>query len=344
MSKYDITSDFEDLHSTDAEEDNSNVTVNLLDEDDAPAPKAESEALDYENDEQKDSDLFDDIDPDFGDDDETLEVPEIDEEEEEDEEVEDQEDDDDQKYSKNVKKRIDRERRRANRERDLRQATQKRLDRIEARQDARANEDSFRQEEGEINGKLADLRKQKAQAIEEGDTDLQIDLDDQMLDLKADLRTKRAVVDEAKARLKDIEADTQDGNIDIDVTKLGAKAQAWINAHPEFETDPKFRRAVLAADNFITTSGSNPNTAKHYEKLEGLIAKDYPDYFPKAKARKRNKPAVTEGGRKSSKKFTGSRRRGKVVITSADKENMRRFGLDPSNSEHLRNYAANKED
>lgn len=339
MSKYDIESDFEDLHGTEANEDEGDVTVDLNENKIIQAAMEDSDNdLDYENDDQKDDDLFGDIEPQLEDegDDEGEE-----EEEEGEDEVDEEEDDDDAKYSKNVKKRIDRERRRANRERELREATQVRLDRIEAREDARANKDSFNEFEQETTGKLSDLRKKKAQAIEEGDTEAQMDIDDQMLDLKADLRTRKSSLDEATARLDDIK-DTTDG-IEVDVTKLGAKAQAWIAAHPEFNTDGKFRRAVLAADNFITTSGSNPNTKKHYEKLEGLIAKDYPDYFPKKRSSKRNKPAVTETGRKASKKFTGSRRRGKVTLTSADKENMRRFSLDPSNPEHLRQYAANKE-
>lgn len=351
--KYQIDSDFGDLH--DALDDEGELGTSIVDlQGKNPIVDA---ALADEDDDQgdgstKDGDKGVKDDPDFEEDDDDLfgELhEELDEEEDdgEDGEQEEEEDDeeeeasDDQKYSKNVKKRIDRERRRANRERQRREALESRLGKVENRLKRQADADAFAERKEEINGKLANLRKKKVEAIEEGNTEDQVELDDQILDLRTELRVEERRVKDAKETTDDL-SDVADG---IDYSKLAPKAQDWIGEHPEFKTDSKFKRQVIAADSYITSKGSNPNSDKHYARLEEMLQDDFPEYFdekPKRKKRKRRKPPVTESGRKV--KVRTRNRRGRVKITREDKQNMMRFGLDPSDPKHLREYAAVKED
>jgi len=341
--KYQVESEFADLHENvdpfgdDVEvdiEDSDNEIVKAALRDEKDSLKAKDGQPD-----EDDDDLFDDISPTLPDDFDEEDEDGQDEDGDEEEDTEDEDDEEDaDSYSKKVRKRIEREKRRADRERERREALEQRFSKIEAKLAQQANEDAYNLRKDEIEGKIAELKKKKAEAYENGDTDAQVEIDDQMLDLRTELRFEKSKLKEAQETKAEL--DSSDDGIDYD--KLAPKAREWVEAHPSFKSDKRFQRAVLAADSLISSKGSNPNTDKHYEKIQSLVEDEFPQYFDKKTQRPRRKPPVQESGRKAPTKR--SRRPGKVVITRTDKANMMRFGLDPQNPKHIREYARNKRD
>ena len=353
MSKYRVeNSVFADLHETDnAQFEDTEIDLRSGKEAKSKDKDKGTDAqldidreFEVEDDEDDDriEDLKSEADPDEGEE-EDEEEPEKGAADESEEEADEEDEDEGESYSKKVKARIDRERRRANRERERREALESRLTRLESRAKVDADEKEFESFKATTEAKLAELRAKKKEAIENGDTDAQIDLDEKILDARSDLKVREARVKEAKEVTRD-EGEIGDG---IDLSKMPPKAREWIDRHPRFKNDARFRRIVLAADNLVSGRGLNPNTERYYDAIEKIVADDFPDEFGKSKRkdrdeRKGRKPVVTNGRRNQG--AAEHRKPGRVKITADDKARMSQFGLDPENPQHLREWAANKMD
>jgi hypothetical protein len=168
-----------------------------------------------------------------------------------------------------------------------------------------------------------------------------IELDEKIFDVRADLRSAETKANEARQRLEETKrtGEVIDG---IDLGKLPPKAREWINAHPQFRSDEKFRRAVLATDNYLASKGLNHQSEDYWQKLEREVAEDFPQYFKKKPTIRRKPASATSGSKGTGRSAEVDRKRGKVRITAEDKRNMIRFNLDPNNRDHIREYAASK--
>lgn len=336
--RFDIQSQFEPLHGDAEHEDFEDEMV------DNPLTRAAKKQIaQEESGEDPDLDIdqkFDVDDEDGSDEDADSEDDEQDEDEEE-AEAPAEEEDETESYSDKVKKRIGREKKRSDRLQNQLSETEARLARLEARWEAEADDKKLTETQAQAQTKLEQLRATKREAIENGDTDKLMEIDDQIFDVRADLRNAETKAKEARQRLDETKrtGEVIDG---IDLGKLPKEARAWIDDHPQFRTDDKFRRAVLAVDNYLAAKGLNHQTKEYWQKLEREVAEDFPKYF-KRKPEIRRKPTTTTTGSKGASVSERSERaRGKVRITADDKRNMERFGLDPKNRDHLREFAAAK--
>lgn len=336
--RFDIQSQFEPLHGDTEHEDFEDEMV------DNPLTRAAKKQIaQEESGEDPDLDIdqkFDVDDEDGSDEDADSEDDEQDEDEEE-AEAPAEEEDETESYSDKVKKRIGREKKRSDRLQNQLSETEARLARLEARWEAEADDKKLTETQAQAQTKLEQLRATKREAIENGDTDKLMEIDDQIFDVRADLRNAETKAKEARQRLDETKrtGEVIDG---IDLGKLPKEARAWIDNHPQFRTDDKFRRAVLAVDNYLAAKGLNHQTKEYWEKLEREVAEDFPKYF-KRKPEIRRKPTTTTTGSKGASVSERSERaRGKVRITADDKRNMERFGMDPKNRDHLREFAAAK--
>lgn len=353
--KYVVESQFEDLHGNPADEpdleldvtdsDNPIIAAALSGADDNWEPpedddkKKPKKKVEDDEDDDDDDDLDDDLD-DEDDSDEEDDGDEGDDEDEDEDGDDDDDEDEDDKYSKNVKKRIDRERERA---RIAEQRAEARIRKMERRMKLRDAKDDLRDEERKAESKLRKLRKQKVDALEEGETERAVDIDDQILDIKSELKVKQAEV----KQLED--------NIDVDDGEdagVPEKGREWLAKYPEFHTNAQFKDVVLSADRMVARRGLDKNTDKYYEEIEKIIAVQFPEIVKprtvkrrtKKKATTRKKPAVGGTQRAGTRKRTNSKRRGVIRLTKTDQEQMRNFGLDPKNPVHAKEWAANKTD
>lgn len=344
--RFDIQSQFEPLHGDPEHEDFEDEMV------DNPLTRAAKKQIAREEGGEPELDIDKKFELEDDDEDDPDEETDLDEDAEADEDDEadepegaaaddDEDEDDDDSYSERVKKRIRREKKRSDRLQSQLSETETRLARLEARWEAEADEKKIAEKREKTQTKLEELRAQKREAIENGDTDKQLEIDEQIFDLRADLRSAETKAEEARRRLEESKRSGEviDG---IDLGKLPPQARSWIDKHPQFRTDEKFRRAVLAVDNYLTSKGLNHQTEAYWKKLEKEVAEDFPKYF-KRKPEVRRKPAsATAGSKGATVSEKNGRLRGKIRITAEDKRNMERFGLDPKNRDHLREFAAAK--
>lgn len=345
--RYAVESDFEDLHGNPAEDvdldvdlsDSDNPIIRAFageDDDESWTPPADDDELEEDEEDGEEEDEEDDESEDDGEADDEESEEDDDDEGDDDEE----EEDGDERYSKKVQKRIDRERDARRRERE---ASDRRYRRLEKRLELRDAKDEWRDKQSDINDKLKDLREKKTEAIEEGDTAAQVDIDEQILDLKAEIKA-------GKERLATLQKDLENDDADTG-RETPPTGQRWLEKYPEFHSNPKFRNAVLRADEQVADLGLDKNTDAYYTKIEEIVGVSFPDIVktrkPKTtvKKKRRKKPAVGGGSKagSSARKRTTSKRRGRVRLTKQDQANMRIFGMDPSNAEHVKAWAESKE-
>lgn len=119
-------------------------------------------------------------------------------------------------------------------------------------------------------------------------------------------------------------------------TKLGStwKAQRTWFGKPKFAEATDFAHVI---DKRLIAEGYNPNTKDFFVELDRRLAKRFPELY-RRKAPKVSVAPVGSGASNSGKAAAGN----KVKLSRHDIDVMRRFGLDPSNKNHLREFALQK--
>lgn len=338
---YEVESDFDDLHGNADDEsieldvdmtgDNPIIKAALSDEDWVP-PKKDDEDGDEKDDDKDDE--FEDEDEDEGD-----ELDELDsEDEDEDEsEEEDEDEDEDTKYSKKVQKRIDRER---NRRKEENQTANRRIRKLEKKLELQDERSTFDSDEAKAQRELTALRKKKVEAKEEGDTEAEVEIDDQILDIKADRKAKKIALDQ---RIADI--DNDDDDIDTS-SNTPAEGQKFLKKYPQFYTNQAFKNVLLQVDKMVMSRGFDKNTKEYYLEMEKILKPQFPEIIKTAKVTKKRRKKPVKRGAVGSTTKAGTRgrktRRGVVRLTKQDQANMLEFGLDPTNPTDAAEWAANK--
>jgi len=118
-------------------------------------------------------------------------------------------------------------------------------------------------------------------------------------------------------------------------------AVKWLDGNKLWFNSPKFsshRAFVLAEDSKLVREGYDPGGAEYYKELDKRVDGAFPTL--------RKKPAAPVGSPVAPAASGGAppRSSSKHVIRlgRSDIANMQRFGLDPSNKAHLRQYALSK--
>ena len=328
--------EFDDLHPED-------------DEDDGLPPNPPRRARNRRDDDDDADDGIDIDDPLGLDDDDDLDEDEEDDEEDDDDERPDPladplDDDGDEPYSKRVRKRIARERRlKSNalaRSQQLEHENAELRRRLETRDDR--NDDQVK----DLENKVGDLKTRLEKAIEDGNTKQQLDLEDQLYDARADLREAKSQTERASPQRQD------GGDGQRQPERANPHRDRFLYKHSRWWGDRsrkavKLQRRVMMIDAEVAEDGYDPNTREYWDEVERRMAREYPKQFGNTKTRQKrrrgNRPSTPSVAQ--SRVPRGGRGGGKQVrITAEDRENMQRFGLDPANAQHVKEYAANKTD
>jgi len=372
--RYTVDSDFDDLHGNpavvdelevdlsdsdnpiirafvDGDEDGDYTPPDKDDGDDGKPKKKEPTEEKFIDDDDDDDDLIELDDDEEGDDDEPAKKKqrgkkdgdddeEEDEEEEEadEEEEEDEEEGDDKKsWSRKVQKRIDRER-------DLRVTdnadSNRRIAKLERENTLFRAQSKFKEEQTEADSKLRRLRKEKTAAIEEGETSKQVDIDDQILDIKSERKVKQF-------ELKRLEDEIDTATDDTGPTGTPPAGQKWLARYPQFHTNKQFHDTVLQADNMVAKRGFDRNTVAYYKEIEKILQPQYPEIVkivksskkPRRKAPAKKKRSAVGGTQKAGTKRT---RKGVIRLTKNDQQQMEVFGMDPKNVKDVKAWADSK--
>jgi len=301
--------------------------------------------------------------------------PEQDPEEEEESEDEDDlpEDDDDDRDSEEVdseeedrpskkqakgksnswSRRLERERRLRQEEQENGRELRERLTKLEQSVKSRADTEKFTRESGELRQKIADTQAKLKQAIEDGETDAQATLNSELIDLRVDLKDKERDHARAVEEAKSIDKTPAESNIVL------RKVKQWMRKHPRYNRDITFQGFVRGVDKALAADGFDPETDEYYREMDKRIKKRYPEEYkmqrkdedldaeeteeedppPRRKHPSANLRRGNDKPSKSAKEF--NIQNGKVTLTDRQKANMRKFQMDPTNKDDVREYVLN---
>ena len=254
--------------------------------------------------------------------------------------------DDDAAWSEKVKKRIGKEvyRRKAAEERESQLSADIAALRAEIDQIKSHNADAAaRATDGELQGKLASARQRLKQAIEDADTDAQLEAQEALADAKLELR-------EAAARQKRADGDDRQaggGRPPAAPTNptMAAGAAAWLERNKWYLSGQNTRLARFAAelDADLIQEGYSPDDAGMYQELNRRLRAAMPnaadlikDAGETAPARGRSAGPPTGASSADGQQRPGGKRR----LTQSDLAQMETFGLDPNSQEDRKAWLA----
>jgi hypothetical protein len=114
---------------------------------------------------------------------------------------------------------------------------------------------------------------------------------------------------------------------------------AWIDRNKIWFNNPEYaghKHFVLGVDAQLIKEGYDKHSPTYYAELDKRVDKAFPVLRRSMGAG--TAPPVAPVGVGGSKVVA----KGSVRLNRDDLANMRRFGLDPTNKQHLREYAVNK--
>lgn len=242
-------------------------------------------------------------------------------------------------YSKNVRERIERERRMREEAEERSRRTEAELASISRKVDLQGKETEWAQADEKDTAELARLKALKVAALEAGETDKVVDLDDKITDVKVTTRTRDA--ERVKAREEAKKAPV------VPAGPTNQKAKAWIDKHPAYNSDPLFKKAANAADQALNAMGMNSQSDEYYVELTRILAKKFDVDQAYLKGGKQNRGGPRGGGSQgvrggNGQVRSGSNGRTSVTITKEDKAMLASMGQDVDDPAVLRAYAREK--
>lgn len=220
--------------------------------------------------------------------------------------------------------------------------------------------DDLARAESEYESKKGDIEAQLVKAMESGNHTEHARLNSQLIELNNDLQRKRIEIKAAGTTAQVEDLGGQRGKAPL------VRIKKFLDNNADWWTDPEHEEAVDYAkslDAKLTRElGLDPNSDAYWDrfnksfdkKFEGLRVRgddeddvDVDDTDTRGGKRIVTPPTKNAGGgggkpRQQQQQRSNDEPPTKITLTAADKANMRQFGLDPTNEEHLVEYARNK--
>jgi len=129
-------------------------------------------------------------------------------------------------------------------------------------------------------------------------------------------------------------------------SQLSPRSAAWVRSHPEFARNERLTQKMIAAHNFVTADGMQPDTDEYFETVERLLgvraptasveAAEAPMSAAAAPAQRRSSPAAAPVSRSGTGTGGGGPN---VVRLSADEREMAKM-MNMTAEEYARNKLA----
>jgi hypothetical protein len=196
----------------------------------------------------------------------------------------------------------------------------------------------------EINRQIEQARVAKKAAIEEGDVDKQIKLDEQMLDLREQLAEKKRMATAAKEQAAQFQEATDKQKSQVQSTPtipdhLPTGTKQWLRSNAWFikNDDPKAVEFARMLDASLQDEGYSPDDPAMYTELDKRLHAIVPRLAKQAKTPPKPRVAgsSTDGQRQDSAASVGKPQR---KLTSDDLAKMKRYGFDPGKAEHRKHW------
>lgn len=198
----------------------------------------------------------------------------------------------------------------------------------------------------QVESELAQARTEYESALQDGDPVNTREAMEKVSDIKAKKASLEQRKKQAEEKIKEAKEAKPGKEAGQGERPVPEEARRWISRNASWFNDPEYARArtyAIAVDQDLARKGLDPTKREYYRELDKEITKVFPDLAKPAGART-DSPVATPGGNgrgDPDKPGQQRRRRGKVRLSDGQKRNMRDFGLDPSNPEHVREYARN---
>lgn len=188
----------------------------------------------------------------------------------------------------------------------------------------------------EMDIKQRDLKAARDNSDFDAEQKIQTELDD--------LRFKQNQIKDMRSRIPDeperpaaqpqaqaqAQAQPQRPPVNPRATKWLTDNLSWFN-HARFKPHRSF---ALSVDAELVAEGYDQKSEEYYKELDKRIDEAFPTL-----RRKKNTSSTTARTAGVSEAPMSKNRGGKVVLRQSDLETMRKFGLDPTNKQHLREFA-----
>lgn len=158
------------------------------------------------------------------------------------------------------------------------------------------------------------------------------DYENDAIDLDKKAEIQQQLID-ARYRLNEAETNRSaaDRAVSEQAQQIAPAAQAWIAANPRFNTDRAFQDQALELSQRLTADGYDASHPRFYQELDRRL---------------RSTPRMNGNGRTSGgpvNRVGGPvRRGGSATLTDFDKKMMGRFGLNPRDQRHVKQWMGNK--
>lgn len=229
-------------------------------------------------------------------------------------------------YSARVKNRIAKEVSKRKVVEDQNKALEERLAKLES--------NAQEQNKNVLQNTYQKVSQELKEAIEGGNTEKQVELMDQMAEVRSKIQTtQQPVKEEAKSQTPEVQ-----------VPEI---AQKWIGKNSHWWNKPGFNAATqmsYAIDKDLTEEGFDIHDPEYYAEMDKRMSKVYPDLVKteenavnETKKDVESKPRVQSPVAGVSRSNQGSAK--SVRLTSDDLQNAVRFGIDINDQSALKRYA-----
>ena len=229
-------------------------------------------------------------------------------------------------YSARVKNRIAKEVSKRKVVEDQNKALEERLAKLES--------NAQEQNKNVLQNTYQKVSQELKEAIEGGNTEKQVELMDQMAEVRSKIQTtQQPIKEEAKSQTPEVQ-----------VPEI---AQKWIGKNSHWWNKPGFNAATqmsYAIDKDLTEEGFDIHDPEYYAEMDKRMSKVYPDLVKteenavnETKKDVESKPRVQSPVAGVSRSNQGSAK--SVRLTSDDLQNAVRFGIDINDQSALKRYA-----
>lgn len=134
-----------------------------------------------------------------------------------------------------------------------------------------------------IENNLSNLSKALKEALEDGDSEEAVRLQDEMITSKMKLAALEHQIQQGRSKVEQDEARAKSkpkqNQQDTQANQIPEKALEWIEEYPEFTTDELFHVAARTVNNQLINEGMDPEDEEFYEELNERLAPRFPEVF-----------------------------------------------------------------
>ena len=199
------------------------------------------------------------------------------------------------------------------------------------------------------------VRAELKQAIEDGDTDRQLQLNEELMDLRMKVQQASNAASRMERETPAAKQPAGEAEFDGPITdappavkekvysKMNPLARKWAKDHSLLDQSPEVIGITVSVEASVMADGYDKASPEYYAELDKRLKRRAPElYEDQDEGETRPRPRISSPVAGAPRRVqAGQRPAGKAHLTADQVTNMRKFGLDPANPAHRAEYAKN---